>query len=425
MIKYAHKRIDSKSMFFYHPDNIAEKIINEFTQEDELVLFLDHTWERIREIEWFSIVGNVVKNVKQTRPKWKVFLLTNSWWRCYSKDINQLGFDDVLYTDFFAYSTWNEIIVNGSAATAYKWPKHVDKFLFLTGDPQKPQRIRLLWKFIQAGLKDQCIWSLPGIPDDNDLMQSIVHQLLPELNAEQLKVFLKACDRNPDDIDFFLERDRFVYTSDFVYDVTLYTNTCFSVVSETAFNDTEFPWITEKTWKAIINNHPFIIAGDTNTLGKLQTMGFVTFEKFLPYSNYDTIQDPEQRLNAILENTKYWLSNIDNNSDEIEKRVGHNRRKLEQLYQQNLTNIQKFINQHQFKLLPNELILTSDRQPAVFEDTEPHKTSWVSEKKFLDFYNSIKDPSWPDCPSEKDFSSLPQHIQQECIEIFGYVPQKN
>ena len=134
MIKYAHKRIDSKSMFFYHPDNIAEKIINEFTQEDELVLFLDHTWERIREIEWFSIVGNVVKNVKQTRPKWKVFLLTNSWWRCYSKDINQLGFDDVLYTDFFAYSTWNEIIVNGSAATAYKWPKHVDKFLFLTGE---------------------------------------------------------------------------------------------------------------------------------------------------------------------------------------------------------------------------------------------------------------------------------------------------
>ena len=37
-----------------------------------------------------------------------------------------------------------------------------------------------------------------------------------------------------------------------------------------------------------------------------------------------------------------------------------------------------------------------------------------------EFYNEIKDPSWPDCPTEQDFASLPTEIQKECREQFGY-----
>lgn len=43
---------------------------------------------------------------------------------------------------------------------------------------------------------------------------------------------------------------------------------------------------------------------------------------------------------------------------------------------------------------------------------------------WLDFYNNIKDPSWPDCPTENQFSSLPQHIQIECRDVYGYHPGK-
>jgi len=39
-----------------------------------------------------------------------------------------------------------------------------------------------------------------------------------------------------------------------------------------------------------------------------------------------------------------------------------------------------------------------------------------------EFYNEIKDPNWPECENESQFDSLPQHIQQECIEVFGYTP---
>jgi len=41
-----------------------------------------------------------------------------------------------------------------------------------------------------------------------------------------------------------------------------------------------------------------------------------------------------------------------------------------------------------------------------------------------EFYNDIKDPSWPECNDEGQFDSLPDYVQQECIEIFGYTPGK-
>lgn len=43
-------------------------------------------------------------------------------------------------------------------------------------------------------------------------------------------------------------------------------------------------------------------------------------------------------------------------------------------------------------------------------------TTWA------EFYNQIKDPAWPSCDNESDFVDLPEHIQQECQTVFGYVP---
>lgn len=36
---------------------------------------------------------------------------------------------------------------------------------------------------------------------------------------------------------------------------------------------------------------------------------------------------------------------------------------------------------------------------------------------WMDFYNAIKDPSWPDCYNEHHFYSLPDRIQQEILNI--------
>ena len=39
-----------------------------------------------------------------------------------------------------------------------------------------------------------------------------------------------------------------------------------------------------------------------------------------------------------------------------------------------------------------------------------------------EFYQSVKDPIWPDCDNEKDFDRLPERIKKECVEIHGYRP---
>lgn len=39
-----------------------------------------------------------------------------------------------------------------------------------------------------------------------------------------------------------------------------------------------------------------------------------------------------------------------------------------------------------------------------------------------EFYQDIKDPSWPECPTEQDFENLPLVIQQECCLVYGYQP---
>lgn len=45
-----------------------------------------------------------------------------------------------------------------------------------------------------------------------------------------------------------------------------------------------------------------------------------------------------------------------------------------------------------------------------------------TDTQWLNFYDQIKDPSWPECHSAKDFRLLPEHIQKECITVHGYVP---
>jgi organic radical activating enzyme len=39
-----------------------------------------------------------------------------------------------------------------------------------------------------------------------------------------------------------------------------------------------------------------------------------------------------------------------------------------------------------------------------------------------EFYQEIRDQSWPDCESEEQFKFLPEFIQQECKNKFGYTP---
>lgn len=85
----------------------------------------------------------------------------------------------------------------------------------------------------------------------------------------------------------------------FMDDLNLYDDTAFSIVTESLSTPGSL-FITEKTFKAILSMHPFILAGSPGLLAFLRQFGYTTY-KFLLDERYDDIVDIHDRLNTIVD----------------------------------------------------------------------------------------------------------------------------
>ena len=82
----------------------------------------------------------------------------------------------------------------------------------------------------------------------------------------------------------------------------LFLDTYISIVTETSFYiDNDF--ISEKIWKPLYQFHPFIVVGRPHLLKYLKEIGFKTFD-WLIDETYDTIEDNDIRMNAIITEIK-------------------------------------------------------------------------------------------------------------------------
>lgn len=86
-----------------------------------------------------------------------------------------------------------------------------------------------------------------------------------------------------------------------------FSKSMFSLITETFYSETPM-FITEKTYGAIAERHPFIIVGQPGVLAMLRQFGFKTFGEVFDES-YDNISDHSLRLERIIsEVTKFSLS---------------------------------------------------------------------------------------------------------------------
>lgn len=100
--------------------------------------------------------------------------------------------------------------------------------------------------------------------------------------------------------------------------VDLYRDSYCSLVTETQIDEYEvnMMFITEKTYKAIYNFHPFLLVGCHGTLKYLRDRDYETFPELFDES-YDDLSVPSHRLNKILEQAELFC-----NRDETEiKRI--------------------------------------------------------------------------------------------------------
>lgn len=75
----------------------------------------------------------------------------------------------------------------------------------------------------------------------------------------------------------------------------LYENTYFHIVAETRMGSEPSCFISEKTWRPILNLQPFVYFGGYGALAKLKELGFQTFEDIID-ENYDNELDPIKRF---------------------------------------------------------------------------------------------------------------------------------
>jgi hypothetical protein len=200
-----------------------------------------------------------------------------------------------------------------------------DKFLFLTGMPNRPNRIGLLSKFYDADLLKSAKWSF--FAPWTELDKKWCRQHLSHYTDTQYDMFLKECEHSFDskfetvkpyygtnnnntDIQAHDMAQTEWCKSPAYVDSSVFNDTWFSIVSEgpNYWND-ENRFVTEKLWRAVLHKQPFIFAGEPAQYHYLKSLGYRIFEEYLLIPNYGTIADEDERLNAVVANTKHWIEN--------------------------------------------------------------------------------------------------------------------
>ena len=267
----------------------------------------------------------------------KLTILANSYIQRWAKELKKLNCN-IVYLDYFLWRVYNEVEINKTNDVNPQWNPAANKFLFLTGKPDKPNRVRLLWKLYQNNLLDRAIWSL----FINSYNTQAAHKQVPELDDNEFDQFVNQFNSNPDQIEVIQKPHMDLHYPGLPYDYTLFQRTKFRLIAETDMRYT-VPWITEKTWLTILNKHPFILAGDVGVCKKLQEMGFKTFNNYLKIPDYDLIEDIDQRLDAIVINVNYLLCDpIDRTA--INNDIQHNYHHLIELGKQNQNKITNFFS---------------------------------------------------------------------------------
>lgn len=203
------------------------------------------------------------------------------------------------------------LLASQSSDAVYTSPKPFD-FLFLNGR-LRPHRRYLVHRLRQSGLLDRALWTclqsrvdmpwsslldLSAMPDSEDI------RLLPacyEIDRAVPRLGQPLPDR---DVKHFLFNNTW---GDAIVNPRCYVDTAFSVVTETIY-DYPYSFFTEKIWKPMIMCHPWVAVANAGFYRDLQTRGFRTFGHLIDES-FDTITDPTQRLERIIEVIKHIVDN--------------------------------------------------------------------------------------------------------------------
>ena len=170
-------------------------------------------------------------------------------------------------------------------------------FLFLNAKIHKLNRLNLAIRLNNHNMLKNGIWSLNTAHTVQELYPRVQH-LTTKYDFDW---FYSKIPHSPDNIKYDSEADHYL---GYPFDHTLYENTKYSIVSETHVDNNDPFMITEKTARAIINKHPFIIASTPRFLEQLRARGYQTFFDIWP-EDYDMEYEDEKRMQMIADTVRH------------------------------------------------------------------------------------------------------------------------
>ena len=186
------------------------------------------------------------------------------------------------------------------AAMHYK-DRRPYEFLFLNGR-LRPHRKWLIDNLRSKGLLSHALWTNLG----SNVEMGFTSELVTE-NTEPIRLLPAEyeIDRAVPNLstvghEGFCKHELFNNTwGDAIVNPRCYTDTWFSVVSETIF-DYPYTFRTEKIWKPVLMAHPFVVAANAGYLKSLRAAGFKTFGHLID-ERYDEKDCSSHRAERIIE----------------------------------------------------------------------------------------------------------------------------
>lgn len=200
-------------------------------------------------------------------------------------------------------------------STVYHYPPktlhltHYDKKFLNLNRRRRPHRATLVALLDILGLRDKGYISL-GVSETNNGWEAGWNDIATYIKDEaMLELFNVNKERIFNIPDLYLDKDDLTvnyFENDSSVD-EYYSNSYFSVVSETIFfkeSTLRDPFgISEKTFKAILNKHPFIVVGMAGSLSLLKNLGYKTFDTIID-ERYDNEEADDLRLMMIAKEVK-------------------------------------------------------------------------------------------------------------------------
>lgn len=168
----------------------------------------------------------------------------------------------------------------------------------------RPHRPLLITKFFDADLLNDGFISL-GKSDDYLNWEKVFPNLLALAKfykCSDTEQMLVSKENQINQIPELYLDTQDLTTNHYWFSKTLkpyYDSSFFSVITETNYFEEE-RHLTEKTFRAILFRHPFILVSPLHSLKLLTEMGYKTFHPFIN-ENYDNEIDPLKRMNLIVE----------------------------------------------------------------------------------------------------------------------------